>query len=112
MVSKKHARNDAPCFLFKIKDAATGTGTNETAGRQPHSTSSDRAQEKEESGLSGAGLGSRGTAALWDRGPGGTMGNILEPPSSRGRTHIGEFAFLPFTFCLTFSGVFVLRLTF
>lgn len=42
----------------------------------------------------------------------GSHGEHLRATSSRGRTHTGEFAFSPFTCCLTCSGIFVLHLTF
>ncbi|KAF5920286.1 hypothetical protein HPG69_008312 [Diceros bicornis minor] len=66
------------------RDAAARAGTDEAARCQPHGTSRNRAQEEEESGLSGPGLGSRGTAASGDRG--------LEGPG--GIAHSGELASL------------------
>eukprot|EP00069_Balaena_mysticetus_P009620 bmy_20330T0 len=64
-------------------DAATRTGTDEAARCQPHSTSCHRAQEKEESGLSGTGIGNRGTARLQGRGLEGPRGTCV-PPASAG----------------------------
>lgn len=48
-------------FPFQHVDAAAGAGTDATARCQPHGTGSNWAQEKEESGLCRAGIGSRGT---------------------------------------------------
>lgn len=70
-------------FPFQNKDAATRTGTDEAARCQPHSTSCHRAQEKEESGLSGTGIGSRGTARMQGRGLEGPRG-ICVPLASSG----------------------------
>lgn len=49
-------------FPSQHEDAAAGAGTDAAAGCQPHCTGSDRAQEKEESGLRWARIRSRGTA--------------------------------------------------
>lgn len=76
-------------FAFQNKDAATRTGTDEAARRQPHSTSRHRAPEKEESGLPGTGIGTRGTT--WMQGL-GLEGLGRQPPAR---------AFAPFTCCLT-----------
>ena len=70
-------------FPFQNKDAATRTGTDEAARCQPHSTSCHRAQEKEESGLSGTGIRSRGTSQFQGRGLEGPRGTCV-PPASAG----------------------------
>lgn len=94
VVRKKRCVKWWSLFAFQNKDAATRTGTDEAARCQPHSTSRHRAPEKEESGLPGTGIGTRGTARMQGQGLEG-LGRQppAHPPGSR--------AFAPFTCCLT-----------